>query len=85
MARVFRSVGVVGLGTMGAGIVEVFARHGLEVVALDMDRAALERGHGALRASTDRAVKRGRLTVAEQQVLLERARLSTAYQDLAAS
>ncbi len=83
MARVFRSVGVVGLGTMGAGIVEVFARHGLEVVALDMDRAALERGHGALRASTDRAVKRGRLTAAEQQVLLERVRLSTAYQDLA--
>ena len=32
MAREFTTVGVVGLGTMGAGIVEVFAREGLQVV-----------------------------------------------------
>ncbi|MHB8273299.1 MAG: 3-hydroxyacyl-CoA dehydrogenase NAD-binding domain-containing protein, partial [Dermatophilaceae bacterium] len=31
MARDFETVGVIGLGTMGAGIVEVFARSGQDV------------------------------------------------------
>ena len=36
MSRTFTKVGVVGLGTMGAGIVEVFARSGLEVVGVEV-------------------------------------------------
>ncbi|MDQ3481112.1 MAG: 3-hydroxyacyl-CoA dehydrogenase NAD-binding domain-containing protein, partial [Actinomycetota bacterium] len=31
----FKTIGVVGLGTMGAGIAEVFARHGFDVVGLE--------------------------------------------------
>ena len=46
MAREFTTVGVVGLGTMGAGIVEVFARNGIDVVAVEISEAALERGPG---------------------------------------
>ena len=41
MAREFRTVGVVGLGTMGAGIVEVFARNGLHVIAVEIDDEAV--------------------------------------------
>ena len=37
MTRDFTSVGVIGLGTMGAGIVEVFARNGIDVVAVEVD------------------------------------------------
>src|SRR6185312_5526336 len=54
VAREFRTVGVVGLGTMGAGIVEVFARNGLQVVAVDVDTAAVERGRTHLETSTTR-------------------------------
>jgi 3-hydroxyacyl-CoA dehydrogenase len=43
-----REVAVIGLGTMGAGIVEVFARAGLAVTAIEVDRAALARGMAAL-------------------------------------
>jgi 3-hydroxyacyl-CoA dehydrogenase len=43
MAREFQQVGVVGLGTMGAGIAEVFARNGLSVIALDKDEASSPR------------------------------------------
>ncbi|MFI6824977.1 3-hydroxyacyl-CoA dehydrogenase family protein [Micromonospora sp. NPDC050187] len=72
MAREFTSVGVVGLGTMGAGIVEVFARNGIDVVAVEISDAALERGRRTLTGSTDRAVARGKLAPADRDALLGR-------------
>src|SRR3954452_15050404 len=72
MAREFKQVGVVGLGTMGAGIVEVLARSGLSVMAVDKDGAALARGHGHVDGSTKRAVDRGKMSPEEQQSLLDR-------------
>ncbi|MEU2614926.1 3-hydroxybutyryl-CoA dehydrogenase [Micromonospora sp. NPDC007271] len=72
MAREFTSVGVVGLGTMGAGIVEVFARNGVDVVAVEISEAALERGQATLTGSTDRAVAKGKLAEADRDALLGR-------------
>ncbi|MFC8616998.1 3-hydroxyacyl-CoA dehydrogenase family protein [Micromonospora purpureochromogenes] len=72
MAREFTSVGVVGLGTMGAGIVEVFARNGIDVVAVEISAAALERGRVTLTGSTDRAVAKGKLAEADRDALLSR-------------
>jgi 3-hydroxybutyryl-CoA dehydrogenase len=72
MAREFQQVGVVGLGTMGAGIAEVFARTGLHVVAVEVDEAAVGRGRGHVEHSTGRAVARGKLSEDEQRALLER-------------
>ncbi len=81
MSREFTKVGVVGLGTMGAGIAEVFARSGLPVVAIERDEAAILRGRGHVEHSTARAVARGKLTPAQQRALLERIDCGT---DLAA-
>ncbi|MEU7761120.1 MULTISPECIES: 3-hydroxyacyl-CoA dehydrogenase family protein [Micromonospora] len=72
MAREFTRVGVVGLGTMGAGIVEVFARNGVDVTAVEISDAALERGRVTLTGSTDRAVAKGKLAEAERDALLAR-------------
>ncbi|MER5336047.1 3-hydroxybutyryl-CoA dehydrogenase [Micromonospora sp. NPDC002717] len=72
MAREFTSVGVVGLGTMGAGIVEVFARNGVDVVAVEISEGALERGRATLTGSTDRAVTKGKLAEADRDALLSR-------------
>ncbi len=72
MAREIRTVGVVGLGTMGSGIVEVFARNGIEVIAAEVDDAALERGRAILAGSTDRAVSRGKISPLERDALLGR-------------
>ena len=82
MPRTFSRVGVVGLGTMGAGIVEVFAKSGLEVVGVDRDEASVERGRGHLAASTGRAVKRGKLTEAEQEAIYARIRFTTSLDEL---
>lgn len=72
MTRDFASVGVVGLGTMGAGIVEVFARNGIDVVAVEVTETALERGRATLTGSTDRAVAKGKLAAADRDALLAR-------------
>jgi 3-hydroxybutyryl-CoA dehydrogenase len=81
MAREFKQVGVIGLGTMGAGIVEVLARSGLQVVAVEKDDAAVAHGRGHVEGSTGRAVERGKLSAEEQQALLGRITYGT---DLAA-
>lgn len=78
----FSRVGVVGLGTMGAGIAEVVARGGLAVVGIEVNKDALERGRGHLESSTGRAVKRGRLTEDAQREILGRITLSTDFADL---
>jgi 3-hydroxybutyryl-CoA dehydrogenase len=70
LVREFSSVGVVGLGTMGAGIVEVFARNGLDVIAVEINDAALERGRVTLTGSTGRAVAKGKLSAADRDALL---------------
>jgi 3-hydroxybutyryl-CoA dehydrogenase len=83
MARELTTVGVVGLGTMGAGIAEVFARHGLTVVGVERDDEAAERGRGHIQHSTDRAVKRGKLSVEDQQALFDRVTFATSMEALA--
>jgi 3-hydroxybutyryl-CoA dehydrogenase len=72
VARAFSKVGVVGLGTMGAGIAEVLARSGVEVVGVEHDEAGLERAQKHLAASTGRAVRKGKLTEDEVSELLGR-------------
>ena len=82
-ARPLSTVGVVGLGTMGAGIAEVLARHGYAVVGVEKDDEALARGRQYLEHSTARAVRREKLTEAEQAELLGRITLTTSLADLA--
>ena len=81
--REFTRIGVVGLGTMGAGIAEVFARNGFEVIGVEVNDEALERGRQHLEHSTDRAVARGKLTEAEQAELVGRITFTTSMKDLA--
>ena len=57
--RDFGTIGVIGLGTMGAGIAEVFARNGFTVVGVELNDEGVERGRQHLEHSTGRAVKRG--------------------------
>ncbi|MCB0906749.1 MAG: 3-hydroxyacyl-CoA dehydrogenase family protein, partial [Nocardioidaceae bacterium] len=83
--RSFTTIGVIGLGTMGAGIAEVFARNGYAVTGVEISDEAVDRGHQHLQNSTGRAVKRGKLTEAEQSELLGRITLTTDLGALAES
>jgi 3-hydroxybutyryl-CoA dehydrogenase len=71
----FKQVGVIGVGVMGSGIVEVFARSGLTVIGVEVDEAAVARARGMLEASTARAVEGGKLTAEDRTALLGRVSL----------
>jgi 3-hydroxybutyryl-CoA dehydrogenase len=82
LAREFRKVGVIGLGTMGAGIAEVLARNGLQVVGVEPTEDALARGRGHVEHSTGRAVSRGKLTEADRDEIFERIEFTTELERL---
>ena len=77
------NVGIVGFGTMGAGIAEVLARGGHSLIAVVPDQEAGDIGRARLESSTARAVARGKLTEDERQQILDRVTVSTDLADLA--
>ncbi|MDQ3447649.1 MAG: 3-hydroxyacyl-CoA dehydrogenase NAD-binding domain-containing protein, partial [Chloroflexota bacterium] len=58
-----RIVGVVGAGTMGAGIAQLALQAGHEVLLNDVDEAAIERGRERIADGLDRMVAKGRMDV----------------------
>ena len=76
-------LGVVGAGTMGNGIAQVFATFKHPVVLVDVDAAALKRGTDAIRSSLDRIVKKEKMTADEAAAVAGRVRASTSVKDLA--
>lgn len=73
-----RPVAVIGAGTMGNGIAQVFAAAGRQVYLVDRDEAALQRGVATIGKSLDRLVKKGTLDAAAKDQVLGRVRSATA-------
>jgi 3-hydroxybutyryl-CoA dehydrogenase len=71
MSEIF---GVVGAGTMGAGIAQVAARAGFDVVLRDIGQEFLARGMTAIDKSLQRDVDKGRLTNDEKNAIIQRIR-----------
>ena len=76
-------VGVVGSGIMGAGIAEVAARSGCDVVVREVTAELAEAGRDRIAASLERAVTRGKLAAADRDATLGRIRTTTSLADLA--
>jgi 3-hydroxybutyryl-CoA dehydrogenase len=75
-------LGVVGAGTMGAGIAQVFATFDRPVTLVDVDPRALERATKSIEGSLARLVKKGALDEAKSRAALGRIRTSTTLADL---
>jgi 3-hydroxybutyryl-CoA dehydrogenase len=76
-------VGVVGSGIMGAGIAEVAARSGCDVVVREVTAELAESGRTRIAASLERAVTRGKLAAADRDATLGRIRTTISLDDLA--
>ena len=77
-----RKIGVLGAGFMGAGIAYVSANAGLEVVLIDRDMAAAEKGKAYSHKLMSDQIAKGRAKSAERDTLLARITPSADYADL---
>ena len=78
----FNKIGVVGLGVMGSGIVEVFARENLDVVALADSGLALDLGKENLANSIQRAISKGVLTRRQADEISNRITWTTEFTEM---
>ena len=77
------SAGVIGAGTMGAGIAMVFANAGIPVLLKDADQVALESGMANIQKNYGNSVKRGRFTQQFVEQRLNLIRPTLKYDDFA--
>jgi 3-hydroxyacyl-CoA dehydrogenase / enoyl-CoA hydratase / 3-hydroxybutyryl-CoA epimerase len=75
----FKTIGVVGAGFMGAGIAYVSALAGLDVVLIDRDQPAADKGKDHSRKLMTEQVDRGRATAADRDALLARITATADY------
>lgn len=72
-----KKVGVLGAGIMGAGIAQVAAQAGLQVVMRDIEDRFLQNGMNAIRQSLARIVKKEKMTQAEADAAAARIKCTT--------
>ncbi len=69
-ATTLKKIGVVGAGFMGAGIAQVSAAVGLQVVLIDRDQETADKGKAALHKALSDRVMKGRMKGADRDQLL---------------
>ncbi len=77
-----QTIGVVGCGLMGSGIVEVCARGGFDVIVVEADEERLAAGLARVHQSVQRGVSRGKISAAEAEAALNRIRGTTHLEDV---
>jgi 3-hydroxybutyryl-CoA dehydrogenase len=77
MTTDIRTVGVIGSGTMGSGIAQVFAANGFRVYLQDVSQAALDRARGGIEKSLGKFVEKSKLSAADRDATLERLSVTT--------
>jgi 3-hydroxybutyryl-CoA dehydrogenase len=80
---VVKRVGLVGAGIMGAGVAEVAAKAGFEVIVRSRSQGAAEALVGTIAKSLAKQVEKGKLDEGDRAATLERVRTVTSLEDLA--
>ena len=73
------AIGVIGSGTMGRGIAEVFSSHGFDLLLVDLTRELLERADSAIRRSLDKQVEKDVITETDKRETLARIATGTSF------
>jgi len=77
-----KTVGVIGAGTMGNGIAQVFAQSGFSVMLVDIAKPMLERARASIEKSLARFVEKNKLSAADRDATLARLTTTTAIDRL---
>jgi 3-hydroxybutyryl-CoA dehydrogenase len=77
-----KTIGVVGAGTMGNGIAQVFAQSGFDVRLVDVAQPMLDRARSAIEKSLARFVEKGKLTASDRDATLARLTANTSLDQL---
>lgn len=80
-----RTIGVLGAGTMGAGIAQVAAEAGIEVLLYDPLPGATERAHERIRGFLTRRMEKGELSAEDAATAVGRVRAAPSLESLAAA
>src|SRR5262245_36065065 len=75
-------IGVLGAGTMGAGIAQVSAQSGFETVVYDVSQEFIDRGLGRVRSFLERSRERGKINAEQEEQILARLSSSLKLEDL---
>jgi len=78
-----RTVGVVGSGSMGNGIAQVFAQTGFGVQLVDVSQPALDKARASIEKSLAKFVEKGRISAADRDATLGRLATSIDIEPLA--
>lgn len=77
-----QTVGVIGAGSMGSGIANVFALNGYNVVLRDIEDRFVKGGYDRIDKFMSKSVQKGKMTEEAKQEVLSRITLTTDLQDL---
>lgn len=77
------TIGVIGAGTMGAGIAQVAANAGHDVLLFDVAKGAAQKGLAQISTGLDKLVSRGKMTQADKDSLVSRVKPVSDLQDFA--
>jgi 3-hydroxybutyryl-CoA dehydrogenase len=83
--KTIQSIGVIGSGTMGSGIAQVFAQAGMTVHLVDVAAPALDRARGTIEKSLGKFVDKGKITAGDRDAALARIRTNTSLDTLSAA
>lgn len=76
-------VAVIGAGTMGNGIAQVFAQHGFHVTMIDIKKEFVDRGLAAIDKNLSRLIAKEKITETDKKNILGKVAISTNLRDAA--
>ncbi|HMB82266.1 MAG TPA: 3-hydroxybutyryl-CoA dehydrogenase [Vicinamibacterales bacterium] len=77
-----KTIGVIGAGTMGNGIAQVFAQSGFSVTLVDVAQPMLDRARSSIEKSLGKFVEKGKLTAADRDAAVGRVSTATSIERL---
>ncbi len=76
-----KNVAVIGAGTMGNGIAQVFAQHGYQVYLVDISEDSLQKGLATIARNLDRMIAKQVIGEKDKEEALKRIKSSSSFQE----